>query len=377
MPVRVELGKRSYEVHTDPGCLARLGIIARAAAPLARRAFVVIDAGAAAHAPAPLSSLKEAAFTVEPWTIAGGESSKCMPVLEGLLTTLTRARIERSDLIVAIGGGAVCDLAGFAAATYRRGVAIINCPTTLLSMVDASVGGKTGINLTVDGVLKKNMAGAFWQPAAVIADARTLSTLRDREFRAGLGECLKHGLIASDAALWEHTLSVLPRILARDADALADLIPRNIALKAAIVGDDEREQAPHGRVLLNLGHTFAHVIESHPHAHAPGFPAPLLHGEAVALGLIAAAATAHNVGSADTDFPAAIRAAVQAAGLPTRIHGLPSFKHLAQLMADDKKSAEGSLRLVLPRAVGVAPIVTPAPDTALHAGWSAITEPAD
>jgi 3-dehydroquinate synthase len=393
MSVRVELGERTYEVHVGAGLVARLGEVARAAiGEVGRRAFIVADSGVTAtFVESAAGSLAGAGFNVTRVTIEGGERCKTLGHAERLLQELAATRHERSDLIVAIGGGAVCDLAGFVAAIYRRGVPVVHCPTTLLSMVDATVGGKTGVNLIVNGHLKKNMVGAFWQPAAVVADADTLRSLPIREFRAGLGECLKHGLIgahAGDALLFDDTLVALKNLYNRPPDLLTDLIQRNVRVKAAIVARDEREEASDdggGRALLNLGHTFGHVIESN---------SPLLHGECVALGLVAAAAVSGHLNLAPAEFLHNIRSSVKAAFVapqpgkqarkgietvpnaadPTIIAplSLPPIAALIDQMHEDKKSRGGEPRIVVPLRDRRARVIRNPDPAALAAGWRAI-----
>jgi 3-dehydroquinate synthase len=293
---------------------------------------------------------------------------------------MTAARHERTQPLVALGGGLVGDLAGFTAATYRRGVPLIQCPTTLLAMADASIGGKTGVNIDLggEGGLKKNMAGAFHQPALVLIDPDLLRSLAPRQFRAGLAECVKHGLIgaaAGDPGLFRWTAEHLVGLLALDPPCVAELVARNIAVKAAIASPDEREERPDGgRILLNLGHTFAHAIETLPHLTPDGDPtkAPLLHGEAVALGLVAAAETARELdlcGAAEVDQ---LLSVLSRSGLPVEINGLPPAARLIELMGFDKKVASGRLRLVLPTGTGHATVVSNPPIAAINAGLEAI-----
>ena len=377
MSVRVELGERSYEVLIGPGELAGLGRVVRARQPRARVAFVVADPGV----PRPsideaLGSLTWADFRTHQERVEQGEACKTTQGLERLVGAMAGAGLERGDVVVTVGGGAACDLAGFAASIYRRGIAVVHCPTTLLAMVDASVGGKTGINLRTDQGLKKNMIGTVWQPDAVIADVSVLRSLPDRDVRAGLAECLKHGMIgehADDAGLLDWTAQNLAPVMAHDPRTLSQLIERNVALKARIVAGDEREEAPEGgRALLNLGHTFAHVIETLPGLAVYDLSPPLLHGECVALGLIAAGACSESVGIAPQGTADLVRAVVAMAGLPTSVRGLPDNAALSGLMAGDKKSRGGVLRVVLPTGAGRA-IVVPNPDRgALAAGWDSI-----
>jgi 3-dehydroquinate synthase len=342
----------------------------------ARLAFVCVDSGMGAEdVTRACGSLERAGIRVTRHEVAGGERCKTFGELEHALVEMTRARVERSDVVVSIGGGAVCDLTGIAAATYRRGVPVVHCPTTVLAMVDASVGGKTGINLSVDGMLKKNMVGAFWQPRAVVADVRVLRTLPARELRAGLAECLKHGLLgghAGDAGLFDWTGEWAPQLLELDEKAIVELVVRNVSLKAMVVSADEREETG-TRALLNLGHTFGHVIEGIDGAKAEGCPPPLLHGECVGMGLIAAAVTAETAGiKGAAGLADRIRSTIRTIGLPVAVRGVPQTARLIELMHDDKKVQRGSLRLVLPISSGRAVVAENVAESAIEAGWDAI-----
>ncbi len=379
--VDVALSERSYRVEIGMELLTALGRRMRNILidDRASRAFVVIDDGLPEEFVAPaLASLKTAGFTVTRDSAIASEKDKSLATVERLLEAIACTRHERTDPVIAIGGGIVGDVAGFVAATYRRGVPVIQCPTTLLSMVDASVGGKTGVNLTLDGHLLKNMAGAFWQPRLVIADIAALRSLPDRQLRAGFAECLKHGLIAAttDAELFDWTIANLPRLHCRDEQCLSELVTRNVAVKARVVETDEREEAisKGGRALLNLGHTFAHAIETIPHLSPDGDPAkaPLLHGEAVAIGLVAAAATSAHFGNLDRSTESVIRDAVAQAGLPIALAGLPSDDEILSSMHHDKKVTGGRLRLVLPVESDGAIVINDVPEDSIRAGLAAI-----
>ena len=391
--VRVNLGSRSYDVAVGVPADAVGGLIRRVC-PTAARCFVVADP-ACGTAPIP-TALSTVGLQVHVWngdvtddqsvrgrcmTGATGvtESVKSLDTVEHLCGQFAAAGLDRRDVVVAIGGGIIGDLAGFAAATYRRGVAWVNMPTTLLSMVDASVGGKTGANLFSSASILKNMVGAFHQPSLVVVDTQWLTTLPVRHLRAGLAECIKHALLCrsvpgfDDHALWDDTSDVIRRAdLARDHAAVAGLITRNITLKARVVEQDEFETAPDaagGRALLNLGHTFAHVIEGLPGQD-------VLHGEAVGLGLIAAAHAARSIGRVNQEFVEAVHATVCAAGLPTALAGLPASHHLVDRMRGDKKTLGGSLRLILPGpgGFGRAGVVAGPPEAAVRAGWDSLRD---
>jgi 3-dehydroquinate synthase len=283
-----------------------------------------------------------------------GESSKSWPVLERVCHALLTERIERRDLVVALGGGVVGDLAGFAAAIVRRGLDYVQVPTTLLAQVDSSVGGKTAI----DAPHGKNLIGAFHQPILVIADTATLDTLPAREFRAGYAEVAKYGLI-NDAAFFAW-LDANWREVFAGGPAREHAIAVSCRAKAAIVARDERETGD--RALLNLGHTFGHAFEA-----AAGFSDRLLHGEAVALGMTLAFAFSARLGltaPADADRVTAHLAAI---GLPTRVSEIPgdppSLEHLMELISQDKKVQRGRLTLILARGIG-ASFIAPDVDAA-------------
>jgi len=294
------------------------------------------------------------------------ESSKSLATLEQMLVDLAEAGLERTDLVVALGGGILGDVAGLAAGLHRRGVRVVQCPTTLLSMVDASVGGKTAVNLQagIEGlsVLLKNAVGVFHQPSLVVADVDALASLDSREVRCGLAECIKHAAIAGSAG--DGLLSLrnltesMPRLLARETDLLTSLVTQSVELKAGIVASDERETATGttpGRRALNLGHTFAHAIEGceTTRVEVDGSRLHPKHGEAVGLGLIAAARLAEVLGVCPKSVRTAIEACVRAAGLPTKLSEAPSDATLIAAMKQDKKAGAGRLHLVLPTADGV------------------------
>ncbi len=369
--VPVNLGDRSYTVHVGPGLLSQLGgITAAALRRPARRALLVVDGGVSAAAPGAAASLRGAGMDVSIQELIPSEQVKSLETVERLLNKLAESKLERNDVVVALGGGIVGDLAGFAASIYRRGVPFVQCPTTLLAMVDASVGGKTGANLSVGGSLAKNLVGAFHQPSAVIADVSALSSLPDREYRCGLAECIKHGIIGGgDPSLFDWTVTNLPAVLAKDAATLTQLIARNVAIKARIVEQDEREEADDaagGRALLNLGHTFGHAVETIPGASPPNHPPPTLHGEAVAVGLLAAARCAAHMHLCGGDLPDRIASALAAAGLPTSLKGLPGIGDVLAKMSHDKKNQGGKTRLILPTEVGCVTVVAQPPVEAVR-----------
>lgn len=272
--------------------------------------------------------------------LADGEQHKTLSSAAVVFDALVEQRLNRDATLIALGGGVVGDIGGFAAACYQRGIACVQMPTTLLAQVDSSVGGKTGVNHPHG----KNLIGAFHQPAAVIIDTDTLSTLPDRELRAGLAEVIKYGCIA-DPVLFDWLERQMPRLIARDREALTHAIARSCELKAAVVAADERETGP--RAALNFGHTFGHAIEA-----ATGYER-FLHGEAVAIGMLIAAELSARLGLLDQSVPVRLRALLTAAGLPITAPPIGAAKALA-LMRMDKKVLRGAMRLVLLTAPGEA-----------------------
>jgi 3-dehydroquinate synthase len=354
--VPLEPPSRRYSAMIGSGLLGALAAYVDRLQPRPSRVHAIVDEGIpSVVADDRLERLRHS-FVVSSSTLQPSEEGKSLQTVQAMLVDMTRANLERGDLVVALGGGIVGDLAGFTAASYKRGIRWVNCPSTLLSMVDASVGGKTGCNLRIGNSLKKNMVGAFWQPSHVLADVELLRWLDERTYRAGLAECIKHGLIgaqAGDDELLPWTAGVLDRLSTRDSAVLIELIARNIQVKAKIVGTDEREEAANaagGRALLNLGHTFGHAIETLPQVSPTSVKelAPLQHGEAVALGLICAARCAELLKLVGTGLCERVRHVLGHAGLPVIAHNLPTSAEVLELMQGDKKTSGGKLRLVLP-----------------------------
>ena len=334
--IRVALGSRAYPIHLGAGILERAELYAP---HLRGTAAVLTNAVVAPFYAARLrKALQTAGARVVEIVVEDGERAKGWPTLERVFDALLEARLGRDTTLIALGGGVVGDLAGFAAATYQRGVAFVQVPTTLLAQVDSSVGGKTAINHPRG----KNMIGAFHQPAAVVSDVSTLDTLPDRELRAGLAEVIKHGA-ALDAAFFAWLEAHVDALIARDRPALVYAVRRSCELKAAIVAEDERETGR--RALLNLGHTFGHAIEA-----ATGFGS-WLHGEAVAAGLVLAGELSARAGLLDRDDAARLGELVRRAGLPTRAPAI-ALARWHELMSVDKKASAGQLRFVLLEALG-------------------------
>ncbi|RMH28172.1 MAG: 3-dehydroquinate synthase [Planctomycetota bacterium] len=385
--VRVELGERAYTVHIGPGALLSVPAeIRKRLGTTPRRAFVVRDSGVPAVFFDELAALlSDAELAVSSIELVPTEQSKSIATLERVLAAMASSGHSRADPVVALGGGIVGDLAGFAAASYQRGVPVVQCPTTLLAMVDASVGGKTGVNLRVANDtgdrLLKNFVGAFHQPLTVAADTRVLMSLPDRHRRAGLAECVKHAMIAlgiTGADLMSETRAAMPGVLAGEEDAYGRLIERSVALKGEVVRRDERESiAGLGgvRMLLNLGHTFGHAIETIPNLSPnPAYPelAPLHHGEAVGLGLLAACRCAERLGMCEPGVGDEVLGILDMIGLPSTVRDLPDTDEVRSRMGADKKAAGGKLRLVLPEGRGRCRVVTNPDETAVAAGIDAI-----
>ena len=333
--VGVALGGRSYPIHIGTDLLGRAELYR----PHLRGGGVAVVTNPVV-APLYLGAVKSAIGAATEIIIPDGEQAKGWDGVEQVIDALLAARLGRDGLLVALGGGVVGDLAGFAAAVYQRGIDFIQVPTTLLAQVDSSVGGKTAIN----HARGKNMVGAFHQPRAVIADVATLDTLPTRELRAGLAEVIKHGL-ALDAPLVDWLEANVEKILQRDRGALAHAVRRSCELKAAIVAADERESG--ARALLNFGHTFGHAIEA-----GTGYGA-WLHGEAVSAGMVMAAELSCLCGMLLKSDVARVRRLLERAGLPVRGPALGAGRML-ELMALDKKAAGGRMRFVMLEAIGKA-----------------------
>jgi 3-dehydroquinate synthase len=341
--IGVALGSRSYDVMVAGGLLARAGELI---APIAkgRRLAVVADRTVAAlHGEALVASLTAAGLTHALIQVPPGEASKSFEGLAELTDELLALELDRGDLVVALGGGVIGDLAGFAAAIYKRGIDFVQIPTTLLAQVDSSVGGKTAI----DTPRGKNLVGAFHQPRLVLADLDVLSTLPAKEIRAGYAEVLKYGLLG-DAAFFDWLEANGAAVLALQPQALAHAVARSIEMKAEIVAEDEKESG--ARALLNLGHTFGHAFEAEI-----GYD-KLLHGEAVALGCALAFRFSADLGLCSDAHAKRASKVIARAGLPTRIADVapypPRVERLLTHMAQDKKNRGGAVTLILARRIG-------------------------
>ncbi len=358
--VIVKVPGAACEASIGPGSIASLGEVLREVAPHARALLVVDERIAPAQVRACHLSLREAGYAIATAALVAAESAKTLGSVRGLYDSMLEAGLERESPVVGLGGGIVLDVAGFAAATWLRGVPFVAVPTTLLAMVDAAIGGKTGVNLELPGGgLAKNMVGAFRQPRAVVSDPQVLETLDPRDFRCGLAECVKCGMIA-DESLLSFLEERAADVEAREAGALVELIERCVRIKAEIVEADERESGR--RRWLNLGHTFAHAIEAHEHLR-------LRHGEAVAIGLVAAAEYARGSGRLDEAGQARVERLLERYGLPRRLPEPVDAAQLVNAMRHDKKITGGRLRLVLPRGLGAVEVVDDVDPEVLRAAW--------
>jgi len=343
--VPVPLGARAYDILIGRGLLAELGKRIAALKPGASAAIVTDETIAARHLKPTEAALAAAGIRAAPIIVPPGEATKSWRTLEEVCDRLLEARIERNDVVIALGGGVIGDLAGFAAAILRRGLDVVQVPTTLLAQVDSSVGGKTAINARHG----KNLVGAFHQPTLVIADTALLDTLPPREFRAGYAELAKFGLLG-DAGFFAW-LEVNWQDVFAGGSAREHAIAVACRGKAGVVARDERETGE--RALLNLGHTFGHAFEA-----AAGFSGKLLHGEAVALGIVCAFEFSTRLGLMSTNDAGRVAHHLAAVGLPTRPNDVPALRtdpdRLMTLIAQDKKVARGKLTFILVRGIGQA-----------------------
>src|ERR1700720_4704461 len=351
--VNVALGDRAYDIVIGRSQMAALGVRASALKPGAKAAIVTDDTVAGLHLEAAEAALKTGGLATSRVVVGAGEGTKSFAGLERVCEALIAAKIERGDLVVALGGGVVGDLAGLAAAVVRRGLDYIQVPTTLLAQVDSSVGGKTAINSRHG----KNLIGAFHQPILVVADTALLDHLPAREFRAGYAEVAKYGLLG-DAGLFAWLEANANAVFAGNGAAREHAIATSCRMKAEIVARDERETGD--RALLNLGHTFGHAFEA-----AAGFSGSLLHGEAISLGMVLAFEFSARRGLLPAAEAARAARHLAAVGLPTHLSTvaslLPDADRLMDLIAQDKKVQRGRLTFILVRGIGQAFV---APDVA-------------
>ena len=356
--VRVELGDRAYDVQIGEGLIETAG--ARILPLLTqRRVAIVTDANVAeVHLEPFRAALEAAGIRSTALVLPAGEATKGWSEFSRCVEWLLAEQVERRDVVVALGGGVIGDLVGFAAAVLRRGVRFVQVPTTLLAQVDSSVGGKTGIS-TPQG---KNLVGAFHQPSLVLADTGVLSTLPERDFLAGYGEVVKYGLLG-DSAFFDWLEVNGPAMAAGDGAARIRAVTRSVEMKAGIVARDETEQGE--RALLNLGHTFCHALEA-----ATGYSDRLLHGEGVAIGCALAFELSARLGLCSQEDPVRVRAHLAAMGMKRDLSeipgGLPDADALIALMGQDKKVLDGKLRFVLARGIGEAFVTDAVPREVLQ-----------
>ncbi len=351
--VRVDLGARSYDVHIGAGLVADAG---KMLAPLLRRkrlAVVTDETVAALHLPALTAALEAEGISVNALCLPPGEGTKSWAELQRVTEWLLEQKVERRDLVLALGGGVIGDLVGFSAAILRRGVRFVQLPTTLLAQVDSSVGGKTGIN-SPHG---KNLIGAFHQPSLVLADIGVLDTLPDRDLLSGYGEVVKYGLLG-DAGFFDWLEINGPALRKGDRAARLHAVTRSVEMKAGIVARDETEEGE--RALLNLGHAFCHALEK-----ATGYSDRLLHGEGVAIGCALAFELSARLGLCSQEAPSRVRAHLRDMGMKVDLADipgdLPGADGLIALMAQDKKVIDGRLRFILARGIGEALVAEDVP----------------
>ncbi|UTH49479.1 3-dehydroquinate synthase [Loktanella salsilacus] len=355
--VPVALPGREYDVVIGTDLLSGAG--ARIAALGGRKHVAILtdDTVAGLHLPQLQASLTAAGITSEALRLPAGEATKSWAQLEACCDFLLDQKVERNDIVIALGGGVIGDLGGFAAAVLRRGVRFVQIPTTLLAQVDSSVGGKTGIN-TRHG---KNLIGAFHQPSLVLADTDLLATLPRRDFLAGYGEVVKYGLLG-DASFFDWLETNAPAMADGDIAARIHAVTRSVEMKAEIVARDETEQGD--RALLNLGHTFCHALEK-----ATGYSGRLLHGEGVAIGCAMAFELSSRLGLCSQEDPSRVRAHLKAMGQKVDIRDidgdLPDAEALLGLMGQDKKVVAGQLRFILARGIGQAFVTSDVPADAV------------
>ncbi|WP_282095441.1 3-dehydroquinate synthase [Epibacterium ulvae] len=352
--VHVDLGARAYDVVVGPGLIAQVGERILSQLGTRRRVAVLTDETVAGlHLEALQAGLAKAGIEMTALALPAGESTKGWPQFTRSVEWLLEQKVERNDIVIALGGGVIGDLAGFAAAVLRRGVRFVQIPTSLLAQVDSSVGGKTGINAPHG----KNLIGAFHQPSLVLADTDVLATLEPRDFLSGYGEVVKYGLLG-DAEFFAWLEEYGPRLSAGDTEARVQAVAHSVRMKADIVVRDETEQGD--RALLNLGHTFCHALEA-----ATGYSDRLMHGEGVAIGCALAFELSSRLGLCSQEAPSRVRAHLKDMGMKVDLADipgdLPDAKALVDLMGQDKKVIDGQLRFILARGIGEAFVTADVP----------------
>ncbi|MCL4135695.1 UNVERIFIED_CONTAM: hypothetical protein GTU68_017532 [Idotea baltica] len=356
--IQVPLPNNTYEIHIEAGAINKIPSVLSGLVPGNRIAALCDKLVFELYADAIEAGFSGSNFALDSIDFEASESKKTHATIEKLYSELLDLRYERGDTILAIGGGVAGDLVGFVAATYLRGIPFIQVPTTLLAMVDASVGGKVGYNNSYG----KNLIGAFHQPKKVIVDPNTLKTLARDEFISGLAECVKHAVL-KDTELFEWTRNNAEKLLALDIATISKLIAKNVEFKAQIVAEDEKESGQ--RALLNFGHTFGHAIES-----VAGY-GKFLHGQAVSLGMVAASFAAVEANLCEADLLNQLESLLSAVELPIRAE-IPDTKSLMEKMKLDKKVNLGKLRLILPRVIGNVEIIDSLSDDIISKAWDYI-----
>jgi len=361
--ITVNLPHCKYSVLIESGIIAKAGQQLLASLGLSdmkdiKVAIIADEQVFNLHGDPLITSLKNQSDGVYAFSQVEGEKQKTLERVRSYYDQLLSAGFDRSSCVISFGGGVVGDTAGFVASSYFRGISFIQCPTSLLAMVDASVGGKVGVNLPQG----KNLIGAFHQPRLVLIDPLVLDTLPERELKSGLAECIKHAVI-QDPELFSWTKKNIKSFLKRDPKFLSELIAKNVEVKARVVEQDEKEQGI--RAHLNFGHTFAHAIEA-----TLGFE-KIKHGEAVGLGMLAASTLANKRGLCDASVRTDIYEILELAGLPTRAD-LVSNKELIESMKKDKKARAGKMRLILPTKIGEVGVFEDVPENELIPAWDSI-----
>ncbi|MBT3365529.1 MAG: 3-dehydroquinate synthase [Nitrospina sp.] len=339
----IDLGERSYEILIGSGLRKRAGEFLKAVFNPSRVVIITHPSINSLYGKEVVANFKDQGWTTDVIEVPEGESSKNLGQAEKLYDRLLELNCDRKSVLVALGGGVIGDLVGFVAATYQRGIPFIQMPTTLLSQVDSSVGGKTAVNHPKG----KNMIGAFYQPRLVLADLETLRTLPSNEYRAGLAEIVKYGVI-SDAKLFEFLETQYKEILNLDQQCLSYIIETSCAIKAEVVEKDERES--HYRMILNFGHTLGHAIESLTNYSR------FIHGEAVAIGMVRAAALSQSMGKCSEDVPRRLEALLKNLGLPVEMPELDSSAVIESLY-HDKKTMDHKIKFILVKEIGSIEIV--------------------
>ena len=336
--VTVSLGERSYDIRIKAGILGEIGAHLRALGIGGTVGVVTDRIVGRLYAPAVLRSLRAAGLAPSTIVLPEGERTKSLRSVSTILDALVKARFERGSALVALGGGVIGDLTGFAASIYMRGIPVVQVPTTLVAQVDSSVGGKTGVN----HALGKNLIGTFYQPRLVLADPDTLRTLSPREWVAGLAEVIKYGVI-EDESFFADLERQMDRLLKLETEPVSQVVARSCEIKASVVARDEREADL--RRILNYGHAVGHALES------LGDYRKLIHGEAVAIGMVQEADLARHLGLCAVDAVERVRALIRRAGLPDALPAV-AFGRLWSAMQHDKKVAEGRIHCVLPERIG-------------------------